>query len=62
MDRYQRRRWIPGGGSFPLIEEFFDSFRNEDGMDLLGGDCDKFIEDGLDCSINANTYWIASPR
>jgi len=26
------------------------------------GDCDKFIEDGLDGSINANTYWIASPH
>ena len=26
------------------------------------GDCDILTEDVLDCSINVNTYWIASPR
>jgi len=33
VDRYQRLCLIAGGGSFPLIEEFFDGFRNEDGAD-----------------------------
>ena len=40
-------------GSFPPVEELFDGFRNEDGVDSSVGGRDKFIEDVFDSSINA---------